>query len=60
MKVILVVSIIVVVAGVVTWLVDPPAVGIPSLVIGIIGILVYIFRRWGRPGDFERSGWTGS
>jgi hypothetical protein len=60
MKVILVISIILLVAGVVIWLVHLPAVGIPSLVIGVIGILVYIFRRWGRPGDFERSGWTGS
>jgi hypothetical protein len=34
--------------------------GIIFVIIGIVMLLVSIFRRFGRPGDFERSGWTGS
>ena len=35
------------------------AVALPIIVLGGVALLVTLFRRFGRPGDFNRSGWSG-
>jgi uncharacterized membrane protein HdeD (DUF308 family) len=35
------------------------AIALPIIVLGLVGLLAGIFRRYGRKGDFNRSGWSG-
>jgi Flp pilus assembly protein TadB len=49
-----------IIAGIVAAVVGAPVWAVILILAGILVLLVELFRRRGRKGDFSRSGWTGS
>jgi 4-hydroxybenzoate polyprenyltransferase len=43
----------------VSALLHQPTVALVLAAVGIAILLYVLFRRFGRPGDFSRSGWSG-
>jgi uncharacterized membrane protein HdeD (DUF308 family) len=50
---------VLVVVGLVVLLLHVTWLSVALIVIGAALVLIAVFRRYGRPGDFSRSGWTG-
>lgn len=57
--VLLVIGVVLVLAALVNLLLGHATAALVTGVVGLVLVLVWLFRRYGRPGDFNRSGTTG-
>jgi membrane protein implicated in regulation of membrane protease activity len=57
--VLLVIGVVLVLAALVNLVLGHVTAAVVTGVVGLMVVLVWLFRRYGRPGDFNRSGTTG-